>query len=851
MAARDLKAGAAPPAAARKAVLYTFGNHMHWVDMEWLWGYGVLPGSVRDILRLCREGGVRGNVNFDAVGYERMAAECPEALGELREAIAAGVVEVVGGSYGQPYGLFQGGESNVRQRVFGVRACLRLLSVRPRAFWEEEFDFFPQLPQILRGCGYESACLFFQWTWHTPELPLEPHALIQWEGLDGTRLPALPRNELNLHQWPEDFEPLFRSALLRELGKPAIVQWVELMPSPDWMCRSELLLPKLRELQADPRYEIQPATISQVVRALDDGATPVRRYTLDDAWHGVTLGKNGDAVPRLSRRCERQLLAAESAAALAGLFGRPYPSWDVYPAWELEEAWRELLAAQHHDNHECEGLCGAIGKDGFERSARMSERVFERTVRHIARHVAAPAGATVVFNPMGWTEDVRFGTEGRIARGVPPFGYRVIGPRGEGSEPGPAVALRGLPESFELEAAGVRAAVDRGTGLVTRLESAHFSQGPLRADRPFGRLEATRKGALRSYDGLRALETGFEEGGPVVRATRGSGDHQLQVSWSLDALASALCLRITTGTIPSPRPDPGMHAGLQLPVVPSFAPFTLVHDHPYGVGTVRADGSFRRKYPTGDWMTSPQWFETIRRPFTASSFVDILDSSGERGLLVVHDGSQCFFRDEEGVRLLLCAYDPWDEAYFDGELDAHVWLVPHGPLTHSERVRMAAGLAGKTEASLWERKREPGGHQPEEFGSLLVEPSHVLATALYRESERAGEHLPEWAGRGMGFPYVARLVEYDGIPAGVTLRLPGAVARAARTNLLGELLEELRPEPAAAPFGPPDLHWSALQLRMRPHEIATVMADLELGRKQARDLDRYRSVWATVHRTSS
>ena len=32
------------------------------------------------------------------------------------------------------------------------------------------------------------------------------------------------------------------------------------------------------------------------------------------------------------------------------------------------------------------------------------------------------------------------------------------------------------------------------------------------------------------------------------------------------------------------------------------------------------------------------------------------------------------------------------------------------------------------------------------------------------------------------------------------------------------------------------------------HEIATVMADLELGRKQVRDLDASRHVWATVHR---
>ena len=54
----------------RKPLFYTFGNHMHWVDMQWLWGYGVLPGCVGDMLRLIQETGARGNVNFDGIGYE-------------------------------------------------------------------------------------------------------------------------------------------------------------------------------------------------------------------------------------------------------------------------------------------------------------------------------------------------------------------------------------------------------------------------------------------------------------------------------------------------------------------------------------------------------------------------------------------------------------------------------------------------------------------------------------------------------------------------------------------------------------------------------------------------------------
>ncbi|RMH11061.1 MAG: hypothetical protein D6695_10000, partial [Planctomycetota bacterium] len=334
-----------------KPLYYTFGNHMHWVDMQWLWGYDVLPGCVADMRTLVDETGARGCVNFDAVGYEKMAGECPEALAELRAMIEAGHVEPVGCSYGQPYGLFQPGESNIRQFNYGVRTARRLLGVRPQTFWEEEFYFFPQLPQVLRRCGYKGASLFFQWTWHTPELPGEQASLILWEGIDGSRLPALPRNTLNVHQWPEDFDGLLEQGLINELDHPAIVQWLELMPSRDWMCRSEVLLPRLKALMGDERFDVRPRTCAQLIaelleahktaQASSDLQTqassppslasnlPVRQYTPDQVWHGMTLGKNADRHPRASRRVERRILAAESISALAGLFGRPYPSWDV------------------------------------------------------------------------------------------------------------------------------------------------------------------------------------------------------------------------------------------------------------------------------------------------------------------------------------------------------------------------------------------------------------------------------------------------------------------------------------------------------------------------------------------
>src|SRR5690606_32490534 len=140
-----------------------------------------------------------------------------------------------------------------------------------------------------------------------------------------------------------------------------------------------------------------------------------------------------------------------------------------------------------------------------------------------------------------------------------------------------------------------------------------------------------------------------------------------------------------------PRPDSRLHASLQTQIAVSLPGARLIHDHPYGLSEVRAQGAYRKKYPTGDWMTSPQVFEDVRNPFTALQLLDL--AGDERGLLYLHDGSQAFFRldDPAGPRVsnVLSMYDAWDENYFDARLSARVRLVPHGPLTHAQRWRLA------------------------------------------------------------------------------------------------------------------------------------------------------------------
>lgn len=824
---------------AEHNIVYAFGNHMHWADMEWLWGSHVLSASVHDMLRVCANTGAYAHINFDAIGYEKLASEDPEALAALRDAIHAGTVEIAGGSYGQPYGLFHGAESNARQLIFGTRTIVRLFGVHPRLFWEEEFYFFPQLPQLLCSAGYGYAALFFKETWHTPAVPMENETAVLWEGMDGSQLLTAPRNKLNVRQWPEEFRRLRArlagEPLLQQAAAPLILQWLELMPSRDWMCRAEVVLPEIRKLLDDPLFAVRFATLPQYLEPLRAQA-PARSYTLDDVFHGMSIGKNGDLLRRLSRRAESSALAAESLSALLGLFGRPYASWDVYPTWELDEAWRELLSAQHHDNEECEGLCGYVGRYSYERSLQLTAGIVERGLRLLARRAAGSAGDLVVYNPLGWERtdvvvDPQTGSEVVVAD-VPAFGYRSLARTAAGEVP-PVVLEDG--ETVRLRRGALAVGVHRESGAITELVSMEFPAGIVAPGQPLATFQMICGDELESFGAVDVYADCSGPASSILVRRRARDGSELRVRVSLAPVVDAVDLHVTSNAVP--RSDSRMAAALQMPIGFRLPGARLIHDHPYGISEIRAEGTYRRKYPTGDWMTSPQVYEEVHNPFTALSFVDFV--AGAVGVLCIHDGAQGMMREGDNVHNLLSMHDAWDEDYFAAGLDARMRILPHGVLTNCDRWRRAQEF---NRPLLAVAKPNDSGDIPATFAGPACASSAAAATAFYREAEVAGRHCTDYAGTGMHFPYIVRLVELNGDAAEASLQLPGRAAVVRRAGLCGENEVELPVNAAARLAGEPGA--SCVPVTLHPHAIATVYVDLEMGRKVFRDLDSQRHVWA-------
>ena len=138
---------------------------------------------------------------------------------------------------------------------------------------------------------------------------------------------------------------------------------------------------------------------------------------------------------------------------------------------------------------------------------------------------------------------------------------------------------------------------------------------------------------------------------------------------------------------------------------------------------------------------------------------------------------------------------------------------------------------------------------PRDFSAVTVHSENVLATAFYREqASHASRDLSNYAAKDISHPYILRLVEYNGEDGEVEITVPGPIAKAFKTNLLGELIEELDPAPdedgiltseadKLAPFG---IKAARIKIHMRAHEIATIYLDIVPGRKQFRDRDAKR-----------
>ena len=688
------------------------------IDPVWLWqwpeGYQEVRATFQSAIDRMDEYPDFVFTCDSAQFFEWVEESAPDLFEQIRERVAEGRFQVIGGWWVEPDCYIPSGESFVRQALYGQRYLREKLGILATTGANiDSFGHNAAIPQILRGSGIDSYVFLRP---GPAELALES-PVFWWESPDGSRVLA--------YRIPHEY-----CAPKDDLGDH-VETAIATLPSDDADYAvfygvgnhgggpTRANLDQIAQLNADgtgPQLELSS------LRRFFDGmrATgrefPTVRGELQHHARGCYTSHSG--IKRWNRRAENALLRAERWNVIAGSLGLG-PS----RAEELTRAWKLLLFNQFHDTlagtsiepayddaRDQLGHATSVAASAFNASAQAIARQIEiepevemrpvvvfnhhpwpleadveveyTWLRAAGAHVVDDAGAPV---PMQVTRPLTTMSAGRgrlvFPVRVPPLGYRTYRVRLGAVDGEPLTASDTTLENdhllLELEPTTGRiarlvvkatghdlAAPRRAHAVVVDDPSDTWGHGITAYDRAVGEFEPT---------AVRLVENGPVRA--VLRVESGYGDSTLREDYVLSTNAAHVDVRVTLDWH-----EPMRLLKLRYPT--SVDTETATWETPYG---------FLERPTSGDEEPGQSW-------------IDVSDAG--RGLTVVTDakhGSDVRGGDI-GISVVRSTVWAWhapreleeggDFAYMDlGRQAFGVRLIPHaGDWRAADVVRRAAEL---------------------------------------------------------------------------------------------------------------------------------------------------------------
>ncbi|MDO9175217.1 MAG: glycoside hydrolase family 38 C-terminal domain-containing protein, partial [Actinomycetota bacterium] len=345
-ARRALQPALALPARAGAHQVVAVG-HAH-IDTAWLW-------PLRETVRKCARTFASATRMMDrypeyrfvcsqAAQYDWMETQYPALFERIRERVARGQWQPVGGMWVEADMNLPSGESLVRQMVYGQRYFESRFGARCKEVWiPDVFGYPASLPQIFRAGGCDRF-VTQKLSWNKQNR--FPHSTFQWQGLDGSQVLTHfpPVDTYNATVIGEEL--VFTEKNFKDHG------WSDwsLMPyghgNGGGGPTREMIERARRFGSLDGAPLVTPTTTDDFFDSIEaeiaaGAAVPVWNGELYFEMHRGTLTSQSKTKVG-NRLCERLLREAELWWATAG--GPP-----AEVAAELEELWKDLLLQQFHD----------------------------------------------------------------------------------------------------------------------------------------------------------------------------------------------------------------------------------------------------------------------------------------------------------------------------------------------------------------------------------------------------------------------------------------------------------------------------------------------------------------------
>jgi alpha-mannosidase len=373
------------------------------IDPVWLWqwqeGFHEVKSTFRSALDRLSEYDDFTFISSSAAFYEWIEDNDPAMFAEIKARVAEGRWQIVGGWWIQPDCNLPGGESFVRQGLYGQRYFMRAFGRMARVGYNvDSFGHHGMLPQILLKSGLE----YYVFMRPMPHEKGLPGRVFWWEADDGSRVLAL-RLPFEYCTWGKDLEQhVQRCAAEIRAPVDAMVCFYGVGNHGGGPTRENIeSIHRLQNSPGLPRLVFStPDQFFENVRARNVPLPVVH----DDMQHhasGCYAAHSG--VKRWNRQAEHRLLTAEKWAAVA-----TRTLSQRYPTPELSAAWKAVLFNQFHDILAGTSLESAYddARDAFGEASAIAGRAHNHAVQALAWNINIEPEEgmrpIVVFNPHAW-----------------------------------------------------------------------------------------------------------------------------------------------------------------------------------------------------------------------------------------------------------------------------------------------------------------------------------------------------------------------------------------------------------------------------------------------------------------
>lgn len=333
--------------------------------------------------------------------YKYVKEDYPEVYAGIKEAVARGQWEPVGGMWIESDCNVVGGESLVRQFLYGLRFYQREFGTHTNVVWlPDVFGYSAAFPQIIRKAGmkYFMTIKIF---WNQVNKP--PYQTFKWVGIDGTDVLVhfSPLGDYNAHMTPEQFKRNWDNYTQKNIADSAlyIYGWGDGGGGPTYQMLEAA--ERAKDFPGTPKVKLSSA--EAFFENLDEQVSenpllPVWNGELYLEYHRGTYTSQA-RNKRANRQSEILAQTTEQLGSLAALL-----AGHSYPQAEITDAWETILLNQFHDIIPGSSI-HEVYLDSDKDYARVRETLegaANGAFLALAARVPASAGEAVAYNPLPW-----------------------------------------------------------------------------------------------------------------------------------------------------------------------------------------------------------------------------------------------------------------------------------------------------------------------------------------------------------------------------------------------------------------------------------------------------------------